>query len=35
MLALIVTIEEFPVKKLNTNHSKYELRTELVIEIIG
>ena len=30
MLALIVTVEEFPVKKLNTDHSKYELRTELV-----
>ena len=30
IFALIVTIEEFPVEKLYTNHSKYELRTELV-----
>ena len=30
IFALIVTIEEFPVEKLDTNHSKYELRTELV-----
>ena len=30
MFALIVTVEEFPVKKLHTDHSKYELRTEVV-----